>query len=48
MLRREIKYMKVAVIENKLKDYIIHELNQHQGMELAGFLEWESWRSIRR
>lgn len=38
--------MRIAVIENKLKDYIINVFHQHSdsGIELAGFWEWEPQR----
>lgn len=35
--------MRVAVIENRLKDYIINVFNQHSdsGIEISAFLEWK-------
>lgn len=35
--------MRIAVIDNRLKDYIINIFNQHpnSGIELAAFLEWK-------
>lgn len=38
-----IEYMRVAVIENRLKDYVIDIFNRHQDteIELINFLEWK-------
>lgn len=38
--RKEIEHMRVAVIEDKLKDYVANVFSQHSDLELAAFLEW--------
>lgn len=40
--RKEIDHMRVAVIEDRLKDYVVNVFSQHSDLEveLAAFLEW--------